>query len=245
MNRLARATEMIGLPVVTLGGEDVAEVRDVVFESRRGDLLGFTLNQRGFFAGRLRTTLLVDDVRAVGHDAVIVQDPGALHERDDAPDAVADPATDQDVIGAPVITEEGTRLGAVADVVMSLGEKIEAVGYELSDLTGVGGHDGRAFVPLPDQLAVSGDALLVPTDLQEFLRDDLTGFGGAIDDYRAAHGRGTNGAPSGADRPERDRSPDDRTKAELYAEARRRDLPGRSSMTKAELASALEREGGR
>jgi hypothetical protein len=32
-----------------------------------------------------------------------------------------------------------------------------------------------------------------------------------------------------------------RTRAELYAEARRRDIPGRSSMNKAELARALRR----
>ena len=37
----------------------------------------------------------------------------------------------------------------------------------------------------------------------------------------------------------RSSSPDDRSKAELYAEARRRNVDGRSSMTKAELLRAL------
>lgn len=36
-------------------------------------------------------------------------------------------------------------------------------------------------------------------------------------------------------------SKDEKTKSELYAEARKREIPGRSSMTKRELAQALER----
>lgn len=44
-----------------------------------------------------------------------------------------------------------------------------------------------------------------------------------------------------ADRSKADRSKADRSKAELYAEARRRNVEGRSSMTKAELARALEK----
>lgn len=35
----------------------------------------------------------------------------------------------------------------------------------------------------------------------------------------------------------------DRTKQDLYDEARRKDVPGRSTMTKAELARALARHG--
>jgi hypothetical protein len=47
--------------------------------------------------------------------------------------------------------------------------------------------------------------------------------------------------PTKADRSKADRSKADRSKAELYAEARRRNVEGRSSMTKAELLRALEK----
>ena len=44
------ATQIRGLPVVTIrGGEDVAEVRDVIYSPEAGALVGLTLNQRGFF----------------------------------------------------------------------------------------------------------------------------------------------------------------------------------------------------
>jgi uncharacterized protein YrrD len=40
--------QMNGLPVVTVhGGEDVAEVRDVIYDPKAGRLVGLTLNKRG------------------------------------------------------------------------------------------------------------------------------------------------------------------------------------------------------
>ncbi len=245
MNRLLRATEIIGLPVVTLGGDDVAEVRDVVYEPNRGGLTGFTLNKRGFFSGRMKDVLTIDSVRAVGRDAIVVDDDDALTDTGDGKGPIATASPDRDVIGASVVTDAGSRLGEVTDVVINLGRKAAAVGYEL-----VSADDGdrRVFVPLPEQLAISGDALMVPNVFDEFVRDDLTGFGGAIDAYRSDHasagskrGRGQRSSAT-AGQSEVDTS---RSKTDLYAEARELDIPGRSSMTKAELVSALaERRGG-
>ena len=46
-DRVIRATELVGRPVVTLGGDDLAEVRDVVYDADQGALLGFTLTSAG------------------------------------------------------------------------------------------------------------------------------------------------------------------------------------------------------
>ena len=55
---LVRARDVMGLPVVSIAtGEDVAEVRDVVYDGEAHQLIGFTLNKRGRFAGRLKTVL--------------------------------------------------------------------------------------------------------------------------------------------------------------------------------------------
>jgi uncharacterized protein YrrD len=234
MTRLVRATALIGLPVVTFGGEDVAEVRDVVYDADRGALMGFTLNKRGFFSGRLKQVLTIDNVSSIGEAAVMVGDEDALIDKGEAPETVAGPPADRDVIGAPVMTDDGAVLGEVTDVIVSLGTDKQAVGYELETP-----HDAatRAFIPLPEQLAVSGEALMVPRAFTDFIRDDLSGFGAAVDEYRADHHVGRGG--SGARGDSRSRGHDSRTKAELYEEARRRKVPGRSSMTKAELAAAL------
>lgn len=52
---LMTASQIRGLPVVTVrGGEDVAEVRAVIYNPEAGRLVGMTLNKRGFFSGRRR-----------------------------------------------------------------------------------------------------------------------------------------------------------------------------------------------
>jgi hypothetical protein len=42
---------------------------------------------------------------------------------------------------------------------------------------------------LPAQLAVSGQALVVPAPTEEFVFDDLSGFGAGVADFRARLGR--------------------------------------------------------
>jgi uncharacterized protein YrrD len=230
-----RGTELIGLPVVTLAGDDVAEVRDVVYASGSGEIMGFSLNKRGFFAGRLKQVVTVDALTAIGRDALMIGDDGALVEKGEAPQPVREATADRDVIGVSVITEDGTALGEVTDVVVSTGRQVEVVGYELGGSEVTDARDGRRlFIPLVDQVAVSGDALIVPSALADFVGDDLTGFGAAIARYRSEHGSG--GGTKARTETVSASSP---TKAELYAEARRRGVRGRSSMTKAQLASAL------
>ena len=74
VDRVLRARDLLGIPVVTLGGDDVAEVRDVVYDSERGALLGFTLNKRAWFGGQLAELLPDDSVYAIGKDAVMIED---------------------------------------------------------------------------------------------------------------------------------------------------------------------------
>jgi uncharacterized protein YrrD len=180
MKLLVTASEITGLPVVTVtGGEDVAEVRDVIYSPERGSLVGLTLNKRGFLRGRRRQVLPDELIHAIGKDAVMVRDASALVEPGKAPREVGKPATDRNVLGDDVLTEGGLSLGKVRDLVLVVGSKGEVVGYEIEK-----GEGGTAYIPLPAQLSVSGSALVVPAATQEFVRDDLVGLGGAVDEFR-------------------------------------------------------------
>ena len=187
---LLRGSELSTMPVVSIAsGEDLAEVRDVVFDPDDHSLVGFTLNKRGWLAGRRKERLVAAAVRAIGRDAVMVDDDDALVERSDAPTELADPTRDRSVIGNRVLTDGGTDLGVVLDVVLRIGRGFEVVGYEIggpSVEAATGGQ--RAFVPIDAEHAVSGTDLIVPAAAQEFLRNDLTGFGSAVDGYREAMG---------------------------------------------------------
>lgn len=184
MKLLMTASQISRLPVVTVrGGEDVAEVRDVIYSPGAGRLVGVTLNKRGFFSGRRREVLPTEAIHAIGKDAVMIIDEASLVAPEDAPDDVARPATERNVIGNDVLTERGVSLGTVRDLALIVGSSGEVVGYQIDKTAG-----GRGYIPLPAQLAVSGAALVVPDVTEEFVRDDLVGLGAAVDEFRSRLG---------------------------------------------------------
>ncbi len=183
MSRLLRASTLIGQPVVTLQGESPLEIKDVVFDTGEGAILGFTLRNHGFLGGPVRRGLAWGDVHGLGPDAVVITDASVL-STDNAP-----ATSGGDVIGDRVITQGGTDLGEVVEVVVSTGADADVVGFEIKPSESFGGRgDHNIFIPLPDTMAISGENVIVPDNAADYVRDDLTGFGGAVDDFRAQLG---------------------------------------------------------
>lgn len=179
-SRLVRAADVSGLPVVTIeGGEDVAEIRDVVYDGASHLLIGFTLNKRGWFRGTLKRRLEAADVHAIGPDAVMVQSEDALTEAGQADPALEGETETYDVLGNRVLAADGTDLGELSGVILSTSTHPRAVGYEVKTA------DGSVFVPISAELALSGDNLLLPAAANAFIKDDLTGFGAAVAEFRA------------------------------------------------------------
>ncbi len=210
---LVKASDLHGLPVVTItGGEALADVKDVVYSPDEGRLLGFTLNKRGgIFAGPLKTALGIRAVAAIGRAAVMVPDAGAL----DVPPGEGGGA-DRNVLHNQVLTESGERLGEVSDLIVEVGVVADVaasagaaaagdvVGYEIVADPALQGRSGAPrqddkvlFIPLPYTLAVSGENLVVPATVESYIRDDLSGFGGAVNDFRAQLGPRRSDAQGG------------------------------------------------
>lgn len=193
-SRLLRTSEVTKLPVVTFAGEDVAQVKDIVFAAGGGEVGGFTLAGRGLFAGPLKQSLLWTSVHALGADAVMIVDESALAEKEAVLDHSASTGgSGGNVLGSRVLTDDGTDLGEVVDVVIEVGgggrEQCDVVGYEIeaSEALAAAGNATRGtklFIPLPDTIAASGEHLIVPAAAKEFVRDDLAGFGAAVVDFR-------------------------------------------------------------
>jgi uncharacterized protein YrrD len=184
MRLLVTGSAIRGLPVVTIdGGEDVAEVRDLIYNPEAGRVVGLTLNKRGFLSGRRREVLPAEQIHAIGSDAVMVDDENSLMLPDAAPDEVTGAPSQRDVTGNEVLTEQGKSLGKVKDVVVLVGSAGEVVGYEIETSSG-----GTGYIPLPSQLAVSGTALVVPDPTQDFVESDLVGLGAAVDEFRSRLG---------------------------------------------------------
>lgn len=172
MRALLRGRDLSGFPVVDLStGEDIAEIRDVIFDQSHGTIGGFTLAKRGLFGKRLKELLTVDAVHSVGTHAVTVDTGDAISDPADAPPQVAEVDPSADVTDDLVVTESGRQLGKVRDVIIQGGPRPTVVGFEIS-----GGAAGDGFVPIGEHTAVSGTTLIVPDDFENRIRTDLVGF---------------------------------------------------------------------
>jgi sporulation protein YlmC with PRC-barrel domain len=171
MTGLLRGTDLIGRPVVTLDGDDVGEVKDVVLGLEDVALRGFTLRKHGALGGPLPQTLPWEGVHAVGDDAVMIEDAGALRTDADAPNTNTDPMIDIDVL-----TDHGDRLGRLVDVVIEPGEPAKVVGFEILFERDEADRDPRVLIPVTEMVAVSGRALVVPDAATSFMSRDLSGL---------------------------------------------------------------------
>ncbi|WP_225813545.1 PRC-barrel domain-containing protein [Streptomyces spinosus] len=170
MTRYVRASELVKKPVVTFDGEDVAQVKDILFEAADGSVRGFTLAGRGLFSGPLKQTLAAGRVHGLGPDAVVIRDGTAL-SGDDQP-AVGVPGGG-DVMGATALTVKGTELGKVVDVIIEGSRQPVVAGYEVESS---GPPRRRVLLPVLRPVGVSGDMVVVPDAVVDFAAGDLAGF---------------------------------------------------------------------
>ncbi len=189
MTRLMRTSEVTGRPVVTMAGEDVAQIKDVVYSADGGEVGGFTLAGRGMFSGPLKQSLAWSSVSALGADAVMIRDVDVLTATTEVLAAPAESrGSDDNVLGSQVLTDTGALLGVVTDVILEVSNQdppqCDVVGYEVAASEALGPHRGKVFVPLPDTLAASGEHLIVPDSTRDFVSQELAGFGEAVEAFR-------------------------------------------------------------
>ncbi|HEX2301795.1 MAG TPA: PRC-barrel domain-containing protein, partial [Pseudonocardiaceae bacterium] len=108
---LLRARGLTGRPVVSLDGELVAEIKDIVFERSGGAIGGFTLRNPGLFSRSRKDALPWQGVHGVGRDAVMVPDESVLLPAKEL--APRKQARKGDVLGDRVLTDNGRDLGRV------------------------------------------------------------------------------------------------------------------------------------
>jgi len=187
--RLMRASEIIKRPIVTMRGDDIAQVKDIVYAAHGGEVGGFTLAGRGMFAGPMKLGLAWQAVVALGADAVMISDESALEATSVVFDAAATGRGGGDVLGSQVLTDSGVDLGLVIDVIIAVSEtpggKCDVVGYEIESSEALGAKGTKLLIPLPDTIAASAEHLMVPASAKDFVSHDLAGFGASVKAFRA------------------------------------------------------------
>ncbi|MFJ9541288.1 PRC-barrel domain-containing protein [Streptomyces sp. NPDC101225] len=179
MSVYIRAGEIIKKPVVTLAGEDIGQVKDIVFDAPTGSIRCFTLAGRGLLSGPLHRAVLWRNVHALGPQAVMVRDESALEEDDAAARSRPDDPGGANVLGVELTTRGGTRLGTVTDAVVETGRTPAVAGYEIETA-----EQRQILLPVAGPITVSRDRMLVPDATAEHSAGDLGSFGTAADSLR-------------------------------------------------------------
>jgi sporulation protein YlmC with PRC-barrel domain len=186
VSRLLRASQLVGHPVITLGGESGLEIKDVVFEAASGSICGFTLRQPGFLGKPKKDTSLPwRRVHRVGRDAVMIENRDAFADGFDG-------AQGDDVMGVKVLTDDGAEVGEITDVIVEVGESSgDVVGFEMAPGEALRSDADHVFMPMPDTISISGEHIVVPSGARDYVASDLTGFGGAVEKFRSQIGGGS------------------------------------------------------
>ncbi|MFI5972546.1 PRC-barrel domain-containing protein [Streptomyces sp. NPDC051452] len=183
MITLMLASELTKRVVVTLAGDAVAQIKDTVFDARAGRITGFTLSGRGLLAGPLKQSLPFSGVHAVGPSAVMIPSEAVFEDRGAIVESGG--TAHGRVIDAPVITEEGTEVGTVRDVVVEAGTSGRVVGFEIAANENLDPRRRKVFIPRGQTLAVSGEAMVVPAGARHFVAEDLPTFGAQVEAFQA------------------------------------------------------------
>lgn len=166
--------EMMKMPVISLSdGATLGEVLDVIYNPTQGRLIAVTIPVGGGLFGGGKTLLLrTEDIFSIGQDAITVKDPNAAREVDRSAKDFGNEAGEA-VIGKRLMTEDGSFLGNVVDVLIDR-ESRRIVAYEVSGGTWNDLMRGQTDVPVEHITSIGTDVVIVPTSVKDHV-DEVSG----------------------------------------------------------------------
>lgn len=150
--------DLAGLAIIDVrDGKKLGQVSETVVSPDDGRLLGFVVKSGGLLS-RDESVVEIDDVRAIGADAVTVE--GELtHRADDATQAFREArGGDRTLVGRKVVSQGGSVVGQIADVVISEDER------RVTGLVLGGGVFEKGDALSADRIVSVGPDVVVVTD---------------------------------------------------------------------------------
>ncbi len=166
-NTLKRWSNLKGLAVVTIDtGTKVGTLDDFFFDPQTNQVRAFLI-KTGLFSHR---TIMTTDINAVGTDAVTCSSEGSLVKQPEALETIT--ARGQDLLHYRVLSEGGTVVGTVGDIVFDFTDPRQPViaSFELA---------GNLFAHLSKHLAnfsaqhiirYGQDVMVIPDTVAQTLR---------------------------------------------------------------------------
>ncbi|GAA0138061.1 hypothetical protein YSY43_49020 [Paenibacillus sp. YSY-4.3] len=168
---------MIGLAVFEVeAGKQVGKVLDIML-NEDWTISGITLEGRAMFSGSSKVVLW-EDIVAYGEDAVMIRNQQAVRKCGAENIQLTFISGNGKLKDLPVLTEDGTMIGYVADVYFeqNLGNTI--TGIEISDGFISDLMEGRKTLPFMPGITKGENAIMVPPNSEQRLEKTMNSING-------------------------------------------------------------------
>ncbi len=175
---MRKGKDIIGKPIIAYDtGEKTNNIIDLIFDQNNNTLLGFLIEESTWFSDA--RVLPLNLVKAIGIDAVIIADRGAISPARDY-DLIDKILSNNNVLnGTRIMTTDGRNLGKLVDFYFD--ETTGTIeGYETSGGLFADTYSGRSFVPAPKTLKIGRDVAFVPVETIELMEEQVGGIKAAM-----------------------------------------------------------------
>lgn len=175
---MRKGKDIIGKSVISYNsGEKIATIKDLIFDQNENCLLGFLIDEGGWFSSA--KILPLYSVNAIGVDAIIVPSHEAIAPSNDYANIHRILEDDNILNGTRIMTTDGRDLGKLIDLYFD--EKTGIVeGYEASGGMFADAYSGRSFVPAHQALKIGEDVAFVPVETVGLMEEQVGGLKAAI-----------------------------------------------------------------
>ncbi len=164
-----RLQDLVGLPLLeTETGKQIGQIKDVVLHMEEARVYGITIDEEKPNSFEMGISYV--DLLSIGRDAVMVRNHSVIHQCASIFE-IASKYYVKDLLKKEVITEDGLRLGMLADIFFDTSTG-EMKWYQISDSLVSDLLYGRRIMPLPKVQIVGKDTVIIPGEMAKLLQKE-------------------------------------------------------------------------
>jgi uncharacterized protein YrrD len=162
-DKLHTVQKLIGNPVIGItNGKAIAKVADIRIDPKSLKAVLAVTSRGGLFKGDVEA-IQADKVKVWGQDALLVEQPDVVVKEDELNADDDWLSGSEDIRGYDVVTEDGTRIGTLADLVLDHQGQIQ--GYRMSEVFIEGNIAESYWVDVEATHSLGPDVLIVKSEI--------------------------------------------------------------------------------
>ena len=160
-NRIA-SQALVGNPVIGItNGEMIAKVEDLLVDPNTLNAAA-AITSKSTLLSRENEAIPAEQVEVWGQDAILAKQPDVIVKEEELDDRDGWLSASDDICGYDVVGEDGTRIGALGDVVLDSQGQI--MGYEMAEVATEGRVAVANWIDVKATRSLGPDVLIVKSE---------------------------------------------------------------------------------